>query len=195
MSLISQNGSSGDDEIRALATVADGNNTVIFAGYTDGNWTEINVGGRDFAAMRAPASYFSGTVLVPQDDEESGAPRDYSVVVGVVTVLLCFFIFGAGIWAFNSILRRADGSRNADVAVAGSRPVAHGCLVEATTAGDDAVPVVISVGQEYLRRESAAVAEGCRAPYADAVVVPPIRSVGGSGRVWNVVTDAEVVER
>jgi len=82
----------------------------------------------------------------------------------------------------------------------GSNPVAHARLVtQATARGDtavDMVPVAIPLTREGLGRERASVAERSGVPLADAaetVEAAIISSLGGSGRVWNVVTDAEVV--
>ena len=50
---VSQNGTDGQDEIRAILLGDDG--SVVLAGYTHGNWSGLNAGEADFAACKLDA--------------------------------------------------------------------------------------------------------------------------------------------
>lgn len=190
--LTSQDGSAENDVVRAI--VAGSNETVILAGYTEGNWAGTNVGGSDFAAFRARASFFSETVTLP-DDEVLSPLEAAMLVVGLLTSFVLMVI--GGVWAYRQERKHAQGLGGVPRQL--PHPVAHGRLVtQATEEGDmAAAPVAIPLTQESLERERAAVAGGGGVPLADVVdavvEAAPISSLGGSGRVWNVVTDAEVV--
>lgn len=53
-SYVPQDGSDGYNRLRAATALADG--SVVLAGYTEGDWSESNQGGKDFAAVKLGVS-------------------------------------------------------------------------------------------------------------------------------------------
>lgn len=83
-----QGGTSGDDEFWAIAGGSD--DTMVFAGYTEGDWSVINVGGQDFVSIAAVAS-FSGTPMIASSaDGGSGSDGETTgVIIGMVVIVGC----------------------------------------------------------------------------------------------------------
>ena len=115
-----QGGSNSDDSFRAVD--GSSNDTVVFAGFTEGSWSadngfieaslsEDNVGAQDFAAVRALASFSeTPTIASPSEEDQEPGPGSGSgseseeseksdnpqhpVLVGRLVVLSMFAVFG-----------------------------------------------------------------------------------------------------
>lgn len=116
---------------------------MIFAGYTEGDWGVNNVGGNDFAAVGALAS-FSGTPTIASPDEESSS--EPFVLTNILTPLLItlsvFAVFG---WLAYRTTKRSSGSGaenggdsmcQQDARESGVVPYTHAVAVPATSDTD-----------------------------------------------------------
>lgn len=89
---LSQGGSAGDDEFRAIAGSPD--DTVVFAGYTMGDWSATNVGAQDFAAVAAFASFAETPATAPPTitTDEGSEPEPESETSGERSIWIRFSI-------------------------------------------------------------------------------------------------------
>lgn len=169
---------------------------MIFAGYTEGNWSATNVGGQNFAAVRAVSS-FSGTPTIASptatDEESSETPVRTIVLLPILVTLSLFALFG--IWACWATRRSSRGGASND---GGSACEQERCAAELERARRLAPPVARPVGSREVERNGGAahvVAQECGAvPYAHAVAVPATSDADGSGRAWPTVVATEVLE-
>ena len=167
-----QGGTAGEDEFSAIAVSPD--ESLVFAGYTEGDWSVTHLGGLDFLAVGAVAS-FSETPMITSPAPDEGEDQG-TTVKGVLTPILVTvsLLAAIGFWAYRTRKRAAHQSRleivesscqrqrRADEldawARARARSQAAAQAREAEAVGNSgAPPVARPVGRRELERSGGAV--------------------------------------